>query len=109
MPWSPPAMAVAAKSAFRQQLEDAVLERHCANHPMWEKWARGEVGRRCLMGWAVEHYHWIKNMPKATFYRCAVAPEDVRLSEIGNRMEEDDPERPHSDIVLRFAEANGAN
>ncbi len=76
---------------------------------MWEKWAQGEVGRRCLMGWAVEHYHWIKNMSKATFYRCAIAPDDVRRSELGNRMEEDDPERPHSEIVLRFAEANGAD
>jgi pyrroloquinoline-quinone synthase len=97
------------KSAFRQELEAAVLERHCANHPMTEKWARGELGRRALMGWAVEHYHWIKNMPAATFYRCAKAPPDVRHSELRNRMEEDDPQRPHQDIVLRFATANGAN
>ena len=102
-------MAVATKSAFRLELEQAVLERHCANHPMTEKWARGELGRRALMGWAVEHWHWIKKMPAATFYRCAQAPEDVRQAEVANGMEEDDPPHSHKDIVLRFAAANGAN
>src|SRR5437016_1913193 len=86
-------------SPFRLELEAAVLERHCANHPMTEKWAQGELSRRALMGWAVEHYHWTKNMPAATFYRCAKAPPDVRNSELRNRMEEDDPQRPHRDIV----------
>lgn len=61
------------------------------------------------MGWAVEHYHWTKEMPAATYYRCAKAPADVRFSELRNRMEEDDPQKPHRDIVLRFAAANGAD
>jgi len=39
---------------FRKQLEVAVSERHCANHPMTEKWARGELSKRCMMGWAAE-------------------------------------------------------
>lgn len=102
-------MAVAAKSAFRLELEAAVLERHCANHPMTEKWARGELGRRAMMGWAVEHWHWIKRMPEGTFYRCATAPDDVRDAELANRAEEDDPGYSHKDIVLRFAAANGAD
>src|SRR6185312_5455784 len=97
------------KSAFRLELEAAVLERHCANHPMTEKWARGELGRRAMMGWAVEHWHWIKRMPEGTFYRCAKAPDDVRDAELANRMEEDDPNYSHKDIVLRFAAANGAD
>ena len=41
-----------AARSFRKRLEEAVLERHCANHPMTEKWARGELSNRCLMGWA---------------------------------------------------------
>ena len=102
-------MAVAAKSAFRLELEAAVLERHCANHPMTEKWARGELGRRAMMGWAIEHWHWIKRMPEGTFYRCAKAPDDVRDAELANRAEEDDPGYSHKDIVLRFAAANGAD
>ena len=53
-------MAIAI--SFRDELEAAVLERHCANHPMTEKWARGELGRNPMMGWAVEHWHWISRM-----------------------------------------------
>ena len=56
-----------AVSTFRRELEAAVLERHCAHHPMTEKWAPGELGRDALMGWAVEHYHWISNV-RPTFF-----------------------------------------
>ena len=42
------------KSAFRQAMEAAVDERHCADHPMTEAWAKGEIGKNCLTGWAVE-------------------------------------------------------
>ena len=43
-----------AVSTFRQELEAAILERHCAHHPMTQKWAAGELGREALMGWGVE-------------------------------------------------------
>lgn len=97
-----------AKS-FRRELEDAVLERHCAFHPMTEKWASGELGRRALMGWAVEQYHWVKHMNQPAFYICSTAPDDVIASEIDNVHEENDPDRSHLDIMLKFARANGAN
>ena len=35
---------------FRKELAAAVLERHCANHPMTEIWARGELGRDARRG-----------------------------------------------------------
>ncbi len=97
------------KSKFRQELEDAVMERHCANHPMTEIWARGELGRDALRGWAVEHYHWVSHMPTPNFYICAHAPKDVINLQIANHSDETAEERPHLDIVLRFAEANGAD
>ena len=101
---------MAGKSAFRQDLEAAVLERHCANHPMTEKWARGELGRGARMGWAVEHWHWISNIVnEVSFNIAARAPEDVVALELDNFHEETDPEYSHLDIVLRFAEANGAD
>ena len=96
-------------TSFRRALESAVLDRHCADHPMTEKWARGELGRNALMGWAVEHYHWISNLLAGSAERLAIAPTDVQESESENWREENDPARPHMDIVLRFAEANGAN
>ena len=100
---------MATITRFRDDLKAAILERHCANHPMTDKWARGELGREALMGWGVEHWHWVSNIHDATFYRCAGAPRDVQLAMLGNWGEETDETRPHMDIVLRFAAANGAN
>ena len=95
--------------SFRRELEEAVLERHCAFHPMTEKWARGELGKRAMMGWAVEQYHWVKDMSESAFLVCSKAPDDVVANEVDNVHEETDPEHSHLDIVLRFAQANGGN
>ena len=98
------------KSDFRLALEAAVDEFHCAKHPMWDKLTAGELSRNACRGWAVEHYHWISNMLReATFQICAKAPEDVIAVELENFHEEEDPEEPHMEIVLKFAEANGAD
>ena len=94
---------------FRKGLEDAVLERHCANHPMTEKWAAGELSRNCLMGIAVEHWHWIKNATRWNFPMCSRAPKDVIGLQLENYMEETDDEKPHLEIILKFAKVNGAN
>jgi pyrroloquinoline quinone (PQQ) biosynthesis protein C len=98
-----------AVSTFRKELEDAVLSRHCAHHPMTQKWARGELSRNALMGWGVQHFHWINNIRPSTFYKLANAPADVRAALLENLREEEDHDRPHLPIVLRFAAANGAN
>lgn len=98
------------KSAFRLALEAAVDERHCADHPMWDMLAAGELGKNACMGWAVEHYHWISNMlTEATFQICSKAPPDVIELELENFHEEEDPDDPHMEIVLQFAAANGAD
>ena len=94
---------------FRTALEEAVLERHCANHPMTEKWAAGELSRNCLKGIAVEHWHWIKNAARWNFPVCAKAPRDVVALQLENYQEENDVDRPHTSIILRFAEVNGAD
>src|SRR5215210_2576894 len=98
-----------AIGTFRQELKAAVLERHCAHHPMTQKWVRGELSRNALMGWGIEHYHWVSNISPVTFYRLAKAPPDVREMVLANYQEEHDPDRPHLPIVLRFAAANGAD
>ena len=94
---------------FRKALEDAVSERHCANHPMTEKWAAGELSRNCLMGIAVEHWHWIKNATRWNFPMCSRAPKDVIGLQLENYMEETDDEKPHLEIILKFAKVNGAD
>jgi pyrroloquinoline-quinone synthase len=85
------------------------MERHCANHPMTEKWARGELGRNAMMGWAVEHWHWVSKMNPVPFHISSKAPTDVIAMEMANFHEENDDARPHLEIVLRFAQANGAD
>lgn len=96
-------------TSFRERLQAAVLERHCANHPLTEKWVQGKLSRNAMMGWAIEHWHWVSKMPQAAFYICAKAPKDVIASELENLHEETDEARPHLEIVLRFAKVNGAN
>lgn len=100
---------MAGISSFREALEEAVDERHCADHPMTQVWAKGELGKRCMMGWAVEQYHWVGNMRPKDFHICANAPNDVIDAQMGTRAEEIDPEHSHLDIMLRFAAANGAD
>lgn len=96
-------------SNFRKELEAAVLRRHCANHPLTEKWAKGDVSRNARLGWAVEHYHFAKNTVPLFLNICVDAPKDVIKFTLENFNEESDESRSHLDIVLKFATANGAD
>jgi pyrroloquinoline-quinone synthase len=96
-------------SALRERLEAAVMERHCANHPLTEKWAAGKLSRNALMGWGIEQYHWISNIYRGELFKAANTPLEVQRLLLENYLEETDPARPHLDIILRFAAANGAD
>lgn len=96
-------------STFRRELEEAVNERHCADHPLTLKWAAGELSRQAMAGWAIEHYHWISQMGPCSFYKLAKAPLEVQRVLLDNFFEERDPDRPHLPIVLKFARANGVD
>jgi pyrroloquinoline-quinone synthase len=95
--------------SLRERLEAAVMERHCANHLLTEKWIKGQLSRNAMVGWAIEHWHWVSKMPEGAFSICAKAPKDVIAMELENLREETDEARSHLDIVLRFAQANGAD
>src|SRR4051812_9274652 len=102
-------VSMAVATSFRDEIKAAIRERHCAAHPMTDKWTRGELSRNTLMGWAVEHYHWTANITEGFFYRCAKAPAHAQYRMLQTWFDEHDPKRPHLPIVLRFAAANGAN
>jgi pyrroloquinoline-quinone synthase len=102
-------MTAIVTSSFREQLEAAVLRRHCANHPLTEKWVKGELSRNARMGWAIEHYHWVSNVFPSFFEICVRAPKDAVRAQLENYLEENDDSHSHLDIVLRFAEVNGAD
>ena len=97
------------KSSLRERLEAAVMERHCANHPLTEKWAAGQISKNAMMGWGIEQYHWISNIYKGELYKAANTPLEAQHLLLSNYLDEVDPERPHLDIILRFAAANGAD
>ena len=100
---------MATKSTLRERLEAAVMERHCANHPLTEKWAAGQISKNAMMGWGIEQYHWISNIYKGELYKAANTPLEAQHLLLSNYLDEVDPERPHLDIILRFAAANGAD
>ena len=97
------------ESSLRERLEAAVMERHCANHPLTEKWAAGQISKNAMMGWGIEQYHWISNIYKGELYKAANTPLEAQHLLLSNYLDEVDPERPHLDIILRFAAANGAD
>jgi len=100
---------MATKSTLRERLEAAVMERHCAKHPLTEKWAAGQISKNAMMGWGIEQYHWISNIYKGELYKAANTPLEAQHLLLSNYLDEVDPERPHLDIILRFAAANGAD
>ena len=79
------------KSALRERLEAAVMERHCANHPLTEKWAAGKLSRNALMGWGIEQYHWISNIYRGELFKAANTPLEVQPLLLENYLEETDP------------------
>ena len=94
---------MSSADAFIQELQDAVNERHQANHPLVDKIAAGEAKREAITGAITEHWHWISNLLPEAFYNiCSRAPQDVIDMEVENLEEETDPENPHVDLIVRF-------
>ena len=94
--------------AFEKELQAAVDERHQADHPLVARIAAGEAKRETIAGAITEHWHWISNLLPTAFYNiCARAPQDVIDMEVENLEEETDPDNPHIDLIVRFAEACG--
>ncbi len=99
---------MASAEAFKKELQAAVDERHQANHPLVAKIGAGDAKRETIAGAIAEHWYWIsKLLPEAFYNICARAPQDVIDMEVENLEEETDPDNPHVDLILRFAEACG--
>src|SRR5262245_34975479 len=98
-----------AKSAFRQQLENAVNARHSRLNPFTEKWVNGELTRPQLGAWAAQHYQYVSQFPRwcATVYgTCPYS--DVRDFLLENIIEEESGTK-HVSLLIRFAEACGVS
>ena len=104
-----------AKSAFRLALEDAVTQRHSAQHPWSDAWASGKLNRRILGEWVKQQYHFVRHFSEwiaAVYANCP--HQDVQHFLLENVTEEEGlvgmggaaPVR-HSDLLLEFGETCG--
>src|SRR5258708_36562509 len=59
-----------AKSAFRQQIEAAIQQRHSKTHPWSDAWVGGKLNKALLGEWVKQHYHYVSLFPQwlATVY-----------------------------------------
>jgi len=104
-----------AVSAFRQQLEDAVKQRHSAVHPWSEAWSAGRLNRRLLGEWVKQHYHFVtptSRMIGNIYVNCEV--QEVCEFLLENVSEEEGlsgqagfPAVRHAELLLDFAEHCG--
>src|SRR5258708_32796193 len=79
-----------AKSAFRQQIEAAIQQRHSKTHPWSDAWVGGKLNKALLGEWVKQHYHYVSLFPQwlATVYgECP--PADLRHFLTENIMEEE--------------------
>lgn len=97
-----------SETEFRQAVNAAIGRRHQANHPLIDKFARGEVKRETVAGTITEIWYWIsKLIPQALLLIAAKGPQDVVELEMENYGEELDPANPHPELIKRFARACG--
>ncbi|HZT08766.1 MAG TPA: iron-containing redox enzyme family protein [Chloroflexota bacterium] len=103
-------MTQSTATAFRQEMLDTVERRHCKRHPLTEMWARGELSKEQLGRWAIEHYHFTRDLH--TFFGRILANCDVQAGrdmELDNLADEQNPEDPHNRQLLDFVDACGLN
>ena len=99
---------MATVATFREQMLDAVEQRHCKRHPLTEAWARGELSKEQLGRWAVEHFHYTHDLHAVCgriLANCDQA--EGRFMELDNLADEQNPEDPHNRQLLDFVDACG--
>ncbi|HTS90682.1 MAG TPA: iron-containing redox enzyme family protein [Stellaceae bacterium] len=104
-----------AKSAFRQELEGAIQQRHSKVHPWSDAWVNGRLSRELLGEWTKQHYHYVSHFSEwlaTVFGNCPA--DDVRHFLAENILEEEGfaagqgfPAVRHTDLLLDFGEHCG--
>src|SRR5579884_3356121 len=95
-------------TTFRDEMLEVVRRRHCERHPLTEAWARGELSREQLGRWAIEHYHYTRDLWFFCGRIMANCPVKAgRAMELDNLAEEENPEDEHNRQLLDFIAACG--
>src|SRR5581483_3887796 len=95
-------------TSFRNEMVDLVRRRHCVNHPLTEAWASGKLTREQLGLWAVEHYHYTRDLWRfigRPLPNCAVAAGPA--VELDNMADAAHPPAVHNDQLTDFSAARG--
>jgi len=103
--------AMLARNEFFAALEAARQPRHGGGHPFSRAWAAGELDRRQLGEWAIQHFYYIDTVPQQFAALYARLPDlDARRHLLENLLGEEMPDAPgkrHPDLLVKFARACG--
>jgi pyrroloquinoline-quinone synthase len=104
-------MNMMPKQEFFAALEAARQPRHGGGHPFSRAWAAGELDRKQLGQWAVQHFYYIDPIPQQFGALFARLPDlDARQHLLENLLGEEMPHAPskrHPDLLAKFAHACG--
>src|SRR5271169_4807718 len=50
-------------SAFLNELDEQIQEKHLLKHTFYLAWSKGELSQDCLKEYAIEYYHHVKAFP----------------------------------------------
>lgn len=94
--------------SFSRALISRLAERHLLKHPFYKDWSEGKLTLDDLRVYARQYFHHVAAFPRylsATHSRC----EDLSKRQIllENLVDEEQGERNHPELWLRFAEAVG--
>ena len=91
------------------QLDSIVSSRHLLQHPFYQAWTAGTLGRPALQEYARQYYRHVEAFPRylsAIHSRCDNLA--TRQALLANLIEEEHGERNHPELWMRFAEGVGA-
>ena len=103
--------SILAQQEFFAALENARLPRHGGGHPFSSAWAAGQLDRRQLGEWAVQHFYYIDPVAQQFALLYSRLPDlDARQHLLENLLGEEMPQSPakrHPDLLRKFARACG--
>jgi len=101
---------------FFQELDARIAAYDLLCHPFYRAWAAGELTRDDLREYAIDYYHHVAAFPAYLAEFAARLPEgELRGAVLANMADENgepnalgEPQKPHSELWLDFAEGMGA-
>ncbi len=95
---------------FIENLKTTLDQYHLLKHPFYQTWNAGELTPEALSLYAKEYYHHVAAFPRyisAIHSYCDSLPHRQVL--LGNLIEEEQGEKNHPELWLRFAEGLGCS